>query len=250
MPSLAAVRAKQKELLNLVCGSLIKEPNFKDDSDQRARTIAALVAEIAQWNPEFPLKLSLYLRDDLNIRSTANFVLALSAMAEPCRPYLKVYLPAIIRLPSDWIEVAKMWRKVTADDPKGLPVALRTAMAEKFASFEEFSLAKYNKEKSIAKKHKRDRGREGEPSSASEGEKGATRHPLETLKQLIRYLHVSAPVYHVMCLTGKRYPLTVEEFQQSSLPGEFDPVRAGKRMKLQVPETWETLLSARGNKAG
>jgi len=32
------------------------------------------------------------------------------------------------------------------------------------------------------------------------------------------------------------------------LPGDFDPKKAGKRMKLPIPETWETLLSEKGNK--
>lgn len=35
----------------------------------------------------------------------------------------------------------------------------------------------------------------------------------------------------------------------SGLPGKFQPDRAGKRMKLPTPVTWETQLSALGNKA-
>jgi hypothetical protein len=70
-----------------------------------------------------------------------------------------------------------------------------------------------------------------------------------TLKQLIRQLHISKPVENVMCLLGKKYPATFEEFMQSKLPGIFDSEKAGKRMKLPVPETWETQLSLKGNKA-
>ena len=46
-----------------------------------------------------------------------------------------------------------------------------------------------------------------------------------------------------------RYPKTMEEFYQSRLPGTFEEERAGKRMKLPVPETWETQVSLKGNKA-
>lgn len=46
-----------------------------------------------------------------------------------------------------------------------------------------------------------------------------------------------------------RYPATLEEFYQSRLPGIFDPDRANKRMKLPTPETWETQVSLKGNKA-
>lgn len=33
------------------------------------------------------------------------------------------------------------------------------------------------------------------------------------------------------------------------LSGEFDEELAGKRMKLPIPETWETQVSMKGNKA-
>lgn len=63
--------------------------------------------------------------------------------------------------------------------------------------------------------------------------------------QLIRKLHITEPVNFVMCLLGKKYPMTADEFYCSRLPDTFDPSRAGKRMKLQTPETWETQLSLR-----
>jgi len=52
-----------------------------------------------------------------------------------------------------------------------------------------------------------------------------------------------------MCILGKKYPLDESEFRILKLPGRFEVERAGKRMKLPVPETWETFLAAKGNKA-
>ena len=46
-----------------------------------------------------------------------------------------------------------------------------------------------------------------------------------------------------------RYPETSDEFYISRLPGVWDPDKAGKRMKLPTPETWETQVSMKGNKA-
>jgi len=69
-----------------------------------------------------------------------------------------------------------------------------------------------------------------------------------TLKQLIRRLHISEPAEVVMSIVGKKYPATQEDFVKSHLPGEFDATRAGKRMKLPTPETWETQVSAKGNR--
>ena len=40
----------------------------------------------------------------------------------------------------------------------------------------------------------------------------------------------------------------MEEFRKSKLEGVFDHERAGKRMKLPTPETWETQVSMKGNK--
>ena len=51
-----------------------------------------------------------------------------------------------------------------------------------------------------------------------------------------------------MCILGKKYPMSLEEFRNSGLPGVFDPSKAGTRMKLPTPETWETLVSEKGNK--
>ena len=46
-----------------------------------------------------------------------------------------------------------------------------------------------------------------------------------------------------------RYPEDLESFYQTRLPGTWDAERAGKRMKLPTPETWETQVSLKGNKA-
>jgi telomerase protein component 1 len=69
-----------------------------------------------------------------------------------------------------------------------------------------------------------------------------------TLKQLIRKVHLAQPAEQVMSIVGKKYPSSAEDFKKTGLSGEWDAQRAGKRMKLPTPETWETLLSAKGNK--
>ena len=48
--------------------------------------------------------------------------------------------------PADWIMVANLFHTVESDLSKGsLPTALRRVMKEKFTSFDEYQLAKYNK---------------------------------------------------------------------------------------------------------
>ncbi|PNI22226.1 TEP1 isoform 4 [Pan troglodytes] len=73
--------------------------------------------------------------------------------------------------------------------------------------------------------------------------------PRFTLKKLVQRLHIHKPAQHVQALLGYRYPSNLQLFSRSRLPGPWDSSRAGKRMKLSRPETWERELSLRGNKA-
>ncbi|CAC5421037.1 LAMP1_2 [Mytilus coruscus] len=54
-------------------------------------------------------QVALYTRKQLNIRTTANFLLAMAANIDLCRPFLKKYYGASISLPPDWIEVAEIF---------------------------------------------------------------------------------------------------------------------------------------------
>ena len=269
-------------LINAVATSLLSSPDFHSSRDLTRRSLTKLGETIAKFDPEFVLKVALYTRRDLNIRTTANFLLALASNIPSCRPYLKKYYSSSIRLPSDWIEVAEIFQAFPNKSINfgSLPTALRKVMAVRFADFDEYQLAKYNKDK--AKKKKKKDTKEKSKSSVSKGEKSpkATPKPSTTtisddstdedddsvvhseeeseeeierlsftLKQLVRKIHISDPVYYVMCLLGKRYPEDPESFRRSRLPGMWNQDRAGKRMKLATPETWETQVSTKGNKA-
>ncbi|XP_053406458.1 telomerase protein component 1-like [Mercenaria mercenaria] len=309
-------------LVNAVSGSLICQPDFRLGTDPTRVALVTMAQKVICYDPEFVLKVALYTRKQLNIRTTANFMLALASHMPACRPYLKKYFSASIALPSDWIEVAEIYSAFPEKTlPLGsLPSALRRAMVAKFPDFDKYQLAKYNKESSKKKKKKKlrkaeeakggvstrggrgrggrgrgrgaaaTRGRDGaaagrgrgsmlDSDSSSSGSEIDSDEEAEThrqnqaekgldsvmfddgespeqlqkmsfsIKQLIRKLHITEPVEHVMCLIGKKYPSSLDEFYRSRLPGTYEEERAGKRMKLPVPETWETQVSLKGNKA-
>ena len=286
----ASVTQMKVTLLNSVATSLLRSPDFRDGKDATRRHMKKLGEKVSAYDPEFILKLALYTRNELNIRTTANFMLALAANLSCCRPFLKKYYSNSIRLPSDWIEVAEIYQAFHDKSLNfgSLPTALRKVMAKKFTNFDAYQLAKYNKDTSKKKKNK-DKKKDDKKKDGKKEEKPKPQPPEEqkpetkaetsesdssssddeddikgdeetedeqelerlmfTLKQLIRKLHVAEPVDHVMCLVGKRYPEDPEEFRRSGLPGTWDQDRAGKRMKLPTPETWETQVSSRGNKA-
>lgn len=54
-------------------------------------------------------QVALYLRRELNIRTCANFIIAVAASHAKCRPYLRKYFNDCIVLPSDWINVAEFY---------------------------------------------------------------------------------------------------------------------------------------------
>lgn len=293
--SVTDVTALKRGFINCVSGSLIAQPNLSSKEDSTRQELLHHVENVQHYDPEFVLKVALYSRKELGIRTTSNFLLALAANFDSTRQYLKKYFCAAIALPSDWIEVAQIFQTLEDKNLKlgSLPSALRKAMIMKFTDFDEYQLAKYNKESSGKKKKAKDKKVESvvkektprprprqtdwkkkffdSDSSDSEDERELKREaPFRqlssvsydekvteetlknqrfTIKQLIRKLHIKEPVQYVMSIIGKKYPSTLEEFYQKRLPGTFDETKAGKRMKLAVPETWETQVSLKGNNA-
>ena len=266
--------------MNCVAASLLKQPDFQDNKNATRVMLHQLATATTQFDAEFVLKVALYTRRDLNIRTTANFLLALASNMHGCRPFLKKYYSAVIRLPSDWIEVAEIYTSFhdCSLNFGSLPTSLRKVMIDRFSSFDMYQLAKYNKDSKKSQKGKQpvkdskgtkqkekaadkktddtDGDTDGDTddsSSVVSDDKSETEEELEhmsfTLKQLIRKLHISEPAEAVMGLIGKKYPEDRDEFRRSKLQGVWDEERAGKRMKLPTPETWETQVSSKGNKA-
>ncbi|XP_055874450.1 telomerase protein component 1-like isoform X1 [Biomphalaria glabrata] len=304
--SLVDITGIKRGLINCVSGSLISQPNFAIPWDKTREQITAQALAVIPYDPEFILKVALYSRKELNIRTTSNFLLALAASDTSCRVFVKKYFCISVALPSDWIEVAELFQTLVDKTlkPGALPAALRKAMISKFPEFDKYQLAKYNKESSGKKKKSKAKKLEDQTKSKNKNQKqskeqqksemdhrrgdrkgkhkkrgffdsdssdsedegtSALRHlnvlyddtesfeelrkQKFTIKQLIRKLHIREPVEHVMCIIGKKYPNTMEEFYKSRLPGTWEEERAGKRMKLPIPETWETQVSLKGNKA-
>ena len=159
-------------LVNTVSACMIQEPRFDNDKDGKAARLLLLIMKVAQFDPEFILKIAIFVRDDLNIRSTANFLLAVSCSIEACTPFLKKYFKATVRLPSDWLDVASLFQKLPATHLSGraLPTCLRKAMLHKFPDFDAYQLGKYNKAgkaKRQAKKAKKRKNRKIETDGQS-----------------------------------------------------------------------------------
>ncbi|KAG8509749.1 Telomerase protein component 1, partial [Galemys pyrenaicus] len=266
------LQEKKLALMNLLCSAVVSRVKHA-----YGPTLLEVCSELAPLEPEFILKASLYARQQLNVRDVANEVLAIAAFLPACRPHLRRYFCAIVQLPSDWIQVAEFYQNLAEGEEKKLvplPTCLRAAMTEKFAQFDEYQLAKYNPRKHRAKRRpfkpprppdtekpfsetmellplylKTFKKKQQEFEAAYSVVPERKSPPRFTLKKLVQRLHIQEPAQLVQALLGCRYPPTLQVFSQSHLPGPWDSSKAGKKMKLSQPETWERELSLRGNTA-
>uniref|UniRef100_A0A8C5JWG6 Telomerase associated protein 1 n=1 Tax=Jaculus jaculus TaxID=51337 RepID=A0A8C5JWG6_JACJA len=271
------LQEKKMALMSLLCSVIASNINMKDASDPTQAAIFEVCSELAPLEPEFILKASLYARQQLNVRDVANKVLAIAAFLPACRPHLRRYFCAVVRLPSDWIQVAEFYQTLVNGDERTfvpLPACLRAALTDKFAQFDEYQLAKYNPRRHRAKRCPRQPPHPPKMEKPFSERKGCfpkslwplkneqikfeaaynavpkkRNQPRFTLKKLVQQLHIHEPAQHVQALLGYRYPSNLELFSRSHLPEPWDSSRAGQRMKLRRPETWERELSLRGNKA-
>ncbi|XP_056599066.1 telomerase protein component 1 isoform X2 [Triplophysa dalaica] len=269
---LEKLQGMKYNLLNMVCCSLVDKnctPGQKDWDDEKSVWILmkGQATEISSSDPEFLLKVAVYTRQELNIRVTANFLLALAAHLPASKPHVRRYFCAAVQLPSDWLEVIRIYNTCFS---KSLPSCLKKALADKFKQFSEYQLAKYNTRRHRCK-HNKNRKKGKQPTAAqwkkwgdllkmdspllqkylrSEQRVAVDKKQSEfSLKKMIRRLHIKDPAEFVMAILGKKYPSDAQSFSRSGLSGVWDRERAGERMKLKQPFTWERMLSQEGNKA-
>ncbi|XP_046882661.1 telomerase protein component 1 [Hypomesus transpacificus] len=263
------LKDKKYLLLNEVCCSLVNEspaPGEEDWNTEGVWTrIKNLGEEISNNDPQFLLKVAVYTRQELNIRITANFLLALAASLPVTKPHVRRYFCAAVQLPSDWLEVARLYSTCFSHS---LPSCLKKAMADKFKQFNEYQLAKYNTRKHRCK-HNRNKPKAKKPTPGQlitwakkllmdvpTLQKHLSKRVVVNKKQsefnlktFIKRLHIKEPAQHVMAILGKRYPGDMKAFTHSGLTGTWERERAGQRMKLARSDTWERKLSQEGNKA-
>lgn len=64
----------------------------------------------------FTIQVAVYTRQELNIRITANFLLAVAANQPSTKPHVRRYFCAAVQLPSDWLEVVRIYSTVSLSE--------------------------------------------------------------------------------------------------------------------------------------
>lgn len=162
---------KYTELYTRVATCLVGEKKFYKEiengqivAQNQDKKILKLVKEIAKENPEFLLKLAVFARQHLYLRSIPILLLAECSLIKECQPYVRKYTPEIIRRADELTEtVAYLISKIgqlgdcglNKVDPKpnplkigkgSLPLAIKKGLADAFSNFDAYQLAKYNRD--------------------------------------------------------------------------------------------------------
>lgn len=194
------IRQLKLSLVTSACSALQCDG---DDLRQRLRDLSAAVAPHC---PQFPLQVALYCRRHLWVRWVSCFLLAVAAILAPCRPHLRRYFGAVVRLPSDWLAVPRYFQALSP--PLSVlspyPRCLRDSLTRTFAAFDAHQLAKYR-----SRLHKGPRGhrfRRRRPTAPQRRitPQGSLPPSLFSLRSVVRRLHIREPRQYVDALLGRR----------------------------------------------
>lgn len=142
---LAFTPTEHQEFYSRVATWMVKEPKFYDekseDTDDRIRW---LVGCLSGQDPEFVLKMAVYARNELYMRSGPAYLLALACRHDETRKLVPEYADAIVQRADEITEVLAAYSNLNKG--KNVPRALRTGLDRALRKFDEYQLAKYNRQ--------------------------------------------------------------------------------------------------------
>ncbi|KAL4453468.1 hypothetical protein ABPG74_017675 [Tetrahymena malaccensis] len=94
-------------LVNITASCLLKESSYYKDSDQKRILITQALLKVAEIDPEFICQLSVYIRNELYIRSTTNYIVSFCVVNEKTKPFIEKYFNKAVLLPGDLLEVCE-----------------------------------------------------------------------------------------------------------------------------------------------
>ncbi len=138
------------ELYTRASATLLGEPKFYDPAaTDEITALRSLVAHVAQEDPEFILKLAVYCRSTMNLRSVPVWLLVEGVDNQGVRKFVRDYVPQIIQRPDEITEtlaayIASNGQIGDADGAKGkLAKSLQRGLADAFLKFDAYGFGKY-----------------------------------------------------------------------------------------------------------
>lgn len=137
-------------LATMAACSLVNERNFYGDTTGK---VDALARRVAAGEPEWFVKLAIFLREELHLRSISQKTAAIAAITPECRPYLKKALDRIIIRTDDLIELAALLKDNRHGLTKSTPHIVRKYAAARLNRLDNWECVKYRKESQFGLRH-------------------------------------------------------------------------------------------------
>jgi len=144
-----AVLIRPKEDLLRACAStMLFENTFYEGGDSVASRIAALVA---QSTPERVSEVAIVCREQLKLRHVPLWLAVQMAIQFRGNPLVRKTIAAVIQRPDEMAELISLYWKAKGDERKTtghsrLPAQVKKGLAEAFGKFDEYRLAKWNRQ--------------------------------------------------------------------------------------------------------
>lgn len=147
---LAFIHDAKHTLAHIAACCLVDEKAFYEDTTSK---IDELVRHVGKEDPEWVVKLAVYIRNELHLRSMPTRIAAICATIPECRPQLIRGASRILTRPDDLLEFAAMLKDDRHGLSKTLPSAAKRIIAEGLQQLDEFRAMKYRRGEGFGMKH-------------------------------------------------------------------------------------------------
>lgn len=147
---LAFLHDARRTLVKMASCSLVREQGFYGDTTSG---FVSLLRQVALSDPEWLVKLGVFLREELRLRSMPTLLAAVSAATPACRPYLKVAATRILSRPDDLLEFLALLKDPKHGLSHRLPRVAREVVAEGLRELDEYRVIKYRRGGSLGLRH-------------------------------------------------------------------------------------------------
>lgn len=153
---IAFTASSKLELMTRVCTWMVNEPKFYGDKADETARIIELIKSIGQTDPVFILKLAVYAREILNLRTAPLVLLTESALlnkSEP-KPLIRKAASRIVLRADQLTETIAYLQSrignIGNNSPTGsCPASLKRGLGDAFNNFNEYQFAKYNRKDAV-----------------------------------------------------------------------------------------------------
>lgn len=143
----------KEELITKVLTSLVGEPKFYTTGKESDEELLSSIRTVLKRDPEFILKLAVYARNEMYLRSVPLVLLVEYANATTGMEHTRKYVPAVVKRVDEITELIALQLKYNTVygrvSSAKLPMFIKNGLAEAFNRFNEYHFAKYNRDGTV-----------------------------------------------------------------------------------------------------